>query len=105
MENQKDIEVLRESLNLKMEKFNRIRFGYEDMAKVSEIVEIEEEIVLTQPDVFSFDSIANDIEEEKELVEVGGDFYSQDTNEKKSEFKPAMNLTNLGTSYFGRRRR
>ncbi|WP_130734213.1 hypothetical protein [Flavobacterium sp. J27] len=94
MENQKDLEALKYSLSLKLETFNKIRFGYADESFRNQEIKREEPI---------FNAI--ELEEEGELVgvESGIDFVAQST--KKPEFKSAMNLTNLGTSYFGRRRR
>ncbi|MBF01948.1 MAG: hypothetical protein CMP76_01500 [Flavobacterium sp.] len=93
MENQKDLEALRHSLSLKLEAFNKIRFGYADESFKNQQIK-REEIVF------------NTIEaEEGELVGVESDFDSLSQSFRKPEYKSAMNLTNLGTSYFGRRRR
>lgn len=93
MENQKDLEALRYSLSLKLEAFNKIRFGYADESFKNQQIKREEIVV-------------NTIEaEEGELVGVESDFDSLSQSFRKPEYKSAMNLTNLGTSYFGRRRR
>ncbi|NHN26030.1 hypothetical protein FIA58_010120 [Flavobacterium jejuense] len=103
MENQKDIEILKSSLALKLELFNKIRYGYDtvkeefnfkDVNKASEdypVINDEKEVV-------------DDLEKELVLVDENVEELKVESR-NSSERKSAMNISNLGTSYFGRRRR
>ena len=99
MENQKDLELLKYSLSLKLEIFNKIRYGYTTLIDETHInEEVIEEVIIEKSPVIN--TVEKSLENELVLVE-----EFKEENRNSSERKSAMNISNLGTSYFGRRRR
>ena len=103
MENQKDIEALKYSLSLKLEIFNKIRYGYESLIQeeidsndVNNSLLTEENKLINNSEKFLEKELVFDDDKAEELKE-----GSKNIPERKS----TMNISNLGTSYFGRRRR
>jgi hypothetical protein len=98
MENQKDIEVLQYALAMKLEVFNKIRFGNIDVKD-----EVENDLILTKDEIVEDSYVVESIvDKEEELV-----LQEVDSLDDKDDIvrKSNINLSNLGTSFFGRKRR
>lgn len=103
MENQKDIEALKYSLSLKLEIFNKIRYGYEALIKEeTQSNDVDNSLVTEENKVIN--TSEKSLEKELVLVDEKVEEFKEESK-NTSERKSTMNISNLGTSYFGRRRR
>ncbi|CAM4057665.1 MULTISPECIES: hypothetical protein [Flavobacterium] len=104
MENQKDIEVLQYALAMKLEVFNKIRFGNIDVKDENNVVdETENDLIEIKNEIIEDSHVEEKIDDKEEeliLQEVDSLDDKDDTVRKSN-----INLSNLGTSFFGRRRR
>ena len=104
MENEKGIEELKMSLALKKEKFNKIRLGDFGNSQ-SEKEEFLDDVGLLVTEVFDIPLVG---EVKEDVGEVKGDegIVLEDVDESQMvKKKQTINLSNLGTSFFGRKRR